>query len=104
MTTQSQIRDWFQEGVHLGASHLVVVCDTFDHEDYPVYVKLLPANEVLPANEDVPAGYHHVHRVHDVRKYVQENYSGQNMQRTMEVYKLSDPLDEQVMMGRCVRY
>lgn len=48
-------------------THLVVVCDTFDHEDYPVYVKL----------------------GQDVRKVVAE-YNGPNMQRVMEVYDLTE--------------
>ena len=48
-------------------THLVVVCDTFDHEDYPVYVKL----------------------GQDVRKVVAE-YNGPNMQKVMEVYDLTE--------------
>lgn len=48
-------------------THLVVVCDTFDHEDYPVYVKL---------GENV--------------RDVVTKYNGPNMQRVMEVYDLTE--------------
>lgn len=33
----SEIKGWFKEAERKGCTHLVVVCDTFDHEDYPVY-------------------------------------------------------------------
>ena len=37
--SKQDIRDWFQRGVGGGATHMIIVCDTFDQEDYPVYVK-----------------------------------------------------------------
>lgn len=37
--SKQDIRGWFQRGLEIGATHMIVVCDTFDHEDYPVYVK-----------------------------------------------------------------
>ena len=36
--TKQEISQWFDEGVKQGATHMIVVCDTYDHEDYPVYV------------------------------------------------------------------
>jgi len=39
MTTAAQIKAWFDSGKEQGATHMLVVCDTFDHDDYPVYVK-----------------------------------------------------------------
>jgi len=30
-------RRWFAQGRLLGWTHLIVVCDTFDHNDYPMY-------------------------------------------------------------------
>lgn len=36
--TRDDLRRWFQEGVDQGATHMIVVCDTYDYEDYPVYV------------------------------------------------------------------
>jgi len=29
---------WFEEGRRRGATHLIVVCDEFSREDFPVYV------------------------------------------------------------------
>ena len=37
--SKQDIREWFQRGKSEGATHMIVVCDTFDHEDYPVFVK-----------------------------------------------------------------
>lgn len=48
-------------------THVIIVCDTFDHEDYPVYVK---------AGESVKERFAH--------------YNGPNMQRVMEVYDLTE--------------
>ncbi len=64
-TTMEEIRAWFDRGKAQGVTHMIVVCDTFDHEDYPVYVK--------------PGG--------DPNKVLSE-YSGKDMQRVMEVYNL----------------
>lgn len=66
MTTQSEIKGWIDKAKEMGASHLLVVCDTFDWEDYPV--------EVMPSQElkEVARGYH-----------------GPNMQKVMECYDLS---------------
>lgn len=37
-TTRDDIRGWLAEGKRQGATHMIVVCDTFDHGDFPVYV------------------------------------------------------------------
>ena len=71
-TTVADLKGWFESGVRQGATHLVVVCDTFDHDDYPVYVK---------HGEDV-------HRVY-------AKFNGPNMQRVMEVYALHKGFDDQ---------
>lgn len=36
-TTRQDISKWFDDGVAKGATHMVVICDTFDHEGYPKY-------------------------------------------------------------------
>lgn len=100
MTTRNDIAQWFEEGKALGATHMIVAVDTYDHEDYPVYVKEVPADEPISA----PGGYERVHVVHSVRKLVNEQYSGQNMQRTMEVYKLPEPMEPQLNTRRCFNY
>ena len=38
-TTRERIREWIERGQEEGATHVIVVCDTFDWEDYPVMVK-----------------------------------------------------------------
>ena len=38
-TTQAILREWLIEGLKEQATHMVVVCDTYDWEDYPVYVR-----------------------------------------------------------------
>jgi hypothetical protein len=67
------ISEWFEAGCKKGATHMVVVCDTYDHEDYPVYV--LPGQDV---------------------KVVEKSCSG-NMQRVMEVYNLQ--MDKALQMN-----
>jgi len=37
-TTKEDIQRWLDYGKESGATHVIVVCDTFDWEDYPVYV------------------------------------------------------------------
>lgn len=38
MTSTDEIRSWLNEGKDQGATHVLVVCDEFDHSDYPVFV------------------------------------------------------------------
>lgn len=41
MTTKNELNEWFEEiGSPQKHSHMIVVTDTYDYEDYPVYVKL----------------------------------------------------------------
>ena len=32
------VNRWIAEGKRMGATHIISVCDTFDWDDYPVYV------------------------------------------------------------------
>lgn len=73
-TTLEDIQGWFKEGKRKKATHLVVVCDTYDWEDYPVYVS---------THEDVAK--------------VVLRYQGPNMQKVMEVYCLSKDFNKQEM-------
>ncbi|WP_420415321.1 hypothetical protein [Roseibium sp.] len=79
--TQEEIGKWFDQGVEQKATHMVVVCDTFDHDDYPVFVK--PSQSA---------------------KKVVEAYDGKNMQRVMEVYDLSLSKADQLSKGRVFNY
>jgi hypothetical protein len=65
--------NWVTQGNQEGASHLIVVCDTFSYEDYPVFVK---------PEEDL--------------EEKKKKYNGVNMQKIMEVIKLdAEPLPKQ---------
>ena len=60
------VQGWIEEGKEKGATHIISVCDTFDWDDYPVYV------------------YPH----DDVDQKVSE-YRGKSKQRVNEVIDLS---------------
>ncbi len=70
MSTASEIKDWFDEAKKIGSSHMIVVCDTFSHEDYPIGV-------YSPIKGDEEC----------LKRYNEHN--GPNMQRVMEVYDIS---------------
>ena len=71
--TKQDLSRWFDNGKAQGATHMVVVCDTYDWDDYPVYVK---------PGEDP--------------RTVANKYSGKNMQTVMECYNLT--LDKEMQM------
>lgn len=72
-TTKRDIQRWLDQGLQDGATHVIVVVDTYDYEDYPVYVSA-------------------TQNVHTVLKA----YQGVNMQRVMEVYDLRKPIQPQL--------
>ena len=72
-TTKDDIRQWFQSGIKSGATHMIVVCDTYDWDDYPVYVR----------------------QEENVGEKVLE-YHRKNMQKGMEVYDLIMDMDTQL--------
>lgn len=76
-TTPDDIRSWLEAGKKQKATHVIIACDTFDWEDYPVYVK---KTEKI---EEVIAKYDKV-----------------NMQKVMEVYNLSMDIETQIKSGR----
>jgi CMP-N-acetylneuraminic acid synthetase len=80
MTTKDDIRQWFKRATK-SHTHMLVVCDTFDHEDYPVFV-----------NKD-----------QQVRS-VYDEYNDKNMQRVMEVYNLGLPLEPQLNEMRAFNF
>lgn len=73
----TDISNWFDQGVKQKATHMIIVCDTYDYEDYPVF-----AYSKGEARE----------------KY--DNHNGVNMQRVMEVYNLEMDKEEQLMQRR----
>ncbi len=76
----NDFRGWFKEGLRQKAEYMIVVCDTYDHEDYPVYA--------------TAANFKEKHEEHD----------GKNMQRVMEVYNLSLPMEPQVNAFRVFNF
>jgi len=73
MTTKLELRAQFELGKRNGCSYLVMVCDQFEWEDYPVYVD---------ADEDI----------FDCISY----YRHSPMQQIMGVYDLNQDRDEQL--------
>ena len=80
-TTRQDLSGWFDAGKLDDATHMIVVCDTFSWEDYPVYVK---------KGEDVHA------------KAVECNRRG--MQKIVEIYKLSMDKNRQLRETRAFNY
>ena len=74
--TVEDLSEWFDEGKKRGATHVVIMCDTFNYDDYPVYV--MPGTDVreLVHGKVGPDG-----------KYI-PGRDGQNMQSLMEVYAM----------------
>lgn len=62
-TTLDELRAWVARGKADNARYMLVVCDTYDWENYPVYVM---------QNTDVVAEY--------------KRYHGPQMQKVVEVY------------------
>ena len=67
------IERWLGRAKQEKATHMLVICDTFDYEDYPVYI-----SEV----EDVREAY--------------ESYRKKSMQKVIEVYNMSMNVYEQL--------
>ena len=81
--TKSVIEGWLKrlyEDENL--THMIVVCDTFDYEDYPVYVS----------------------KDEDVRLQAGKYAEGGNMQKLMEVYSRNYTFEEQMAEGRAFHY
>lgn len=70
--SRQEISKWFDEMKSLGHEYLLVVCDTFDHEDYPVGVSKRAIRTVV------------------------DEYNKQPLQRVIECYDLSMDKDTQM--------
>jgi hypothetical protein len=80
-TTRSKIRTWLKKGIEKGATHVIIVCDTYDHGDFPVFV--MPGEDAKQ-------------RADQERK--------KSMQKVMEVYNLSLDLESQLAEHRAFHY
>jgi hypothetical protein len=79
--TKQDIVRWLHSAKEKGATHLIVAVDTYDHDNYPIYVS---------KNEDV---YEEEERI-----------TSQSMQRIDEVYNMSMDIDKQLAEGRAFNY
>jgi hypothetical protein len=79
--TREMISEWFDRGVQKGATHMLVISDSFSYEYYPAYVQ----------------------KGQDPRKIEQE-YSGRSMTGVAEVYDLGLPKDPQLDERRACHY
>lgn len=82
-TTVGEIRSWLTDAKKDGYTHVAIVCDTFDYEDYPV--------SIFATTEE------------DVRKHVAAASSGK-MQKLMEVYALHLDFESQLSEPRAHHY
>ncbi len=82
MTTHPTIREWWERGKKVNATHMIIVCDTFDHGDYPVYISVTS----------------------EARARSEAEVYNLNMQRVMEVYSYAIDLDEQINEYRSFHY
>lgn len=72
-TTKQDIREWFERAkTDPDVTHMLVVCDMFDYEDYPVSV------------------YSFENVLDRIKEY------SKNMQKVMEVYSMKLPMESQL--------
>lgn len=79
--TRQDIEGWFDRGVKEGATHMIVVCDTYDWSDYPVYV--MPGENPRAKSKE---------------------FDGTNMQQIMECYNLSMSKADQMKERRAFHW
>ncbi len=77
--TSAQIKEWFEDGVAEGQKQLIVRCDTFSYDDFPVYA--MSAKQA---------------------KQIANGRS--NMEKTMEVYDLTADMQGQLDEDRALNY
>jgi len=73
--TKADIEGWFDRGVKEGYKYMLVICDTFDYDDYPSYFN------------DESCARARINRKGD-------------MQKVMECYDLQAPKEPQMNVGR----
>ena len=76
-TSVAMLTKWFNQGKQDPQNtHMIIVCDTYDWEDYPVYV----------------TKHQNVRETH-------EQYHSMPMQKVMEVYNYALPTESQLIGG-----
>lgn len=82
MTTSKTIKDWFDDGTEDNQKWMVIICDTFEWDDYPTYFDETQAQAC--------------------RDCILKAQHGENMQKLMEVYDLTASKDPQFVAGKLV--
>ena len=96
-TTRQDIEGWFDRGVTNGARHMLVVCDAFDHDDYPVFTH--SDAECLKRYDD-PGNMQSVMEVYDLRADKAEQM---NERRAMRLPKAANVVIEGLPAGSPAR-
>lgn len=99
MTSRNDISSWFDSGIQLGATHMIVVCDTYDYDDYPVYVK---ADPDFPEDREIDRSGWPL--IAESARHVVTLFDGPNMQKVMECYDLNMSKAEQMEERRAFHY
>ena len=89
--TRNDIVGWLEEAKQKGATHLIVACDTWDHDNYPVYV--MPGEDVR--QKAVEHGY-------DLEN--NRPMENGNMQVVDEVYSMAKPVADQLSQRRALNF
>jgi hypothetical protein len=74
--TKNQINDWVNKGKENKCTHVIIAVDTWDHEDYPIYV----------------TSEKNIHT--EISKFERSK------NRIMEIYKMSEDLEMQLNQYR----
>lgn len=91
-TTKHQIYQWLIDGDRQHATHVIIVCDSFDWEDYPVFVA--PQEDARTVANQYGAN----------DCYGFPTLVNKNMQKVMEVYSLSGDWNAQLNEFRAFHF
>lgn len=86
---KSELIAWCNMGKDADCTHMIVVCDTYDYDDYPVWI-----------GEKTPWGSNNGREFWEVY----DEYEAKSMQRIVEVYDLSIDIDLQMCEVRAWHY
>jgi hypothetical protein len=79
----NEIRGWLIDGIKKGATHCLIIYDSWDYENYPRYV--------MPGED-----------VYEITKEYEKEYL--TVERLMEIYNLSMDIDKQLKEDRAMHY
>jgi hypothetical protein len=84
--TRNEIKGWLERFKKEEATHVAIVCDTYDWDDFP---------KDFTFSVDTPKA--------EIERIIRADCSG-NMQRLMEVYRLDLDLNTQLNKHRCFEF